>query len=385
MSSNMNESRLLKQSSIVWFVALLGRARTFVLVSCLLTAVISGGVSSLLPHWYASTVTILPPRETGILSSLGSLGSALRDFAPIRSIGALGGRGGQYNYLSILESRSAKEAMVNQFDLKKVYEIADSSMEKTIKLLETNVDVEVSEEGHINITVFDKEPERAAAIANHYIDILNTISTDLNHQGSSKYREFLEAGVREAKDSLAAYEEAFRNFQKTSGMVAVPDDIQAGAKAFAQLYADKAIKEIELEFLLQVAGSENSEVQRRRAELRILNNKLSLIPDLGLTQWRIYRNLLIQARILEVMIPVYEQARLEEKKETPSVAVLDRAIPAERKAKPKRLLIILIATLSAGMLSLSFYALREQLDALKSRSPESYDVIRSAFSFRRRK
>lgn len=382
MKSNSASSDLINQSSLVWFIGLIARAKRFVVLSSLITFFLSAVVAFLLPHYYASTVTVLPPRETNVLGSLGSLGSALRDFAPIRSIGGLGARGGQYNYLSILDSRSSKEALISRFDLMRVYKIADSSIEKTIKVLDSNVEVDVAEEGHINITVFDEDPKRAAEMANYYVDVLNEVNTELNYQGSSKYREFLEKGVNEAKDSLRTYEEMYKEFQKRSGFIAMPDDVQSGAKALAQLYSEKALKEVEIQFLSQVVSSENPELQRKRLEYQVLNQKLSNIPDLGLEQWRIYRNLLIQSRILEVLIPIYEQARLEEKKETPSVAILDRAVPAERKAKPKRLLIMFFSTFSAALISLIFFAVRERLQVFRKESPESYQILQSIFSLR---
>jgi len=216
-------------------------------------------------------------------------------------------------------------------------------------------------------------------MANYYAVLLNAINVELTAQSSGKYREFLEKGVLEAKDSLRIYEEAYKNFQKRSGFVPIAEDVKGGAQAIAQLYAEKATKELEVQFLKSVVGKDNPELLRRELELNILNQKVATIPDLGLESLRLYRSVLIQSKILEVLLPLYEQARLEEKKETPSVAVLDKAVPAEKKARPKRMLIVLISTLSVGLLSFSFYALRDRFRKFKSESPEHYEILRSVF------
>lgn len=367
-------------TTLFWLLALIARARRFLLLSCGAVGVISLIISLLLPKWYESTVSFLPPRETGMFSALGALTSTLREIAPLRSLGGLaGGRSAAYSYLSILESRSTKEAIIRKFHLMEVYEVSDSSMENAIKGLESNVTIDVAEEGHISVSVLDTDPQRAAEMANFYIEVLNAVSDELSVQSTSKYRAFLEQSVKEVNDSLRIYEEAYAAFQKKHGFVAVPEDVQGSAKAVAQLYAEKTLKEMEVQFMTQTMGATNPELERRKLELTILNQKLGLIPDLGLQHFRLYRNIFIQSKILEVLLPLYEQTRFEEKKEVPSVVVLDRAVPAERKAKPKRMLIVLISTLSAGVLTLMMYALRERILLLRTQSPERYKVLREVF------
>ena len=376
-----SEKAIVSRSSVLTFIELIARARRFVIVSSVCAAIVSSVISFLLPRMYESTMSFLPPRESGPLGSLGSLTSALSSVSPLRSISGLAGaRSSNYNYLSILASRNAKEAVIRKFDLVRVYDISDSSIEKAIKTLDDYVTVDVAEEGHISVSVLDTDPQRAANMANYYAVLLNAINVELTAQSSGKYREFLEKGVLEAKDSLRIYEEAYKNFQKRSGFIPIAEDVKGGAQAIAQMYAEKATKELEVQFLKSVVvGKDNPELLRRELELNILNQKVATIPDLGLESLRLYRSVLIQSKILEVLLPLYEQARLEEKKETPSVAVLDKAVPAEKKARPKRMLIVLISTLSVALLSFSFYALRDRFRKFKSESPEHYKILRSVF------
>ncbi|MCI0559550.1 MAG: hypothetical protein MN733_13735 [Nitrososphaera sp.] len=368
--------------SFFWFVAFLVRARRQLIVIPILVAVITYGGSWLLPNWYASTASFVPPRETGLAAGIGSLSSILQN-PSLRGLSNLaGGRNAMGNYLSILESRSAKEAVVRRFGLMQVYEIENQSMESAVKALDANVEINVAEEGHITVTVFDKDPQRAAEMANFYLTVVNDISTDLSLQAARKYREFLENGVIRTQDSLRVYEETFRDFQKKENFVIIPENVQSGIKSVADLYAQKTLLELEVEFLRQTVGKENSTLKQKQLELNLLSQRVAEIPDLGLEHLRLFRAITIQTKILEVLIPLLEQARLEERRETPSVAVLDAAVPAEKKAKPRRSTIAAVAGLSSLILTVLSYAIWERMKYIQIQSPERYELLRALFRFR---
>jgi uncharacterized protein involved in exopolysaccharide biosynthesis len=369
-----------------WFVALLVRAKRLLIWNFLVVVVITSAISLILPKWYASSVSFVPPRETGLAGGLGSITSALRDIPSLRGISGLagltGGRTAMGTYLSILDSRSAKEAMVERFDLKRVYEISDNSMEKTVKALEGNVEIEVAEEGHIVVTVLDKDPQRAAEMANYYMTVVNDISTDLSLQAARKYREFLEQGVQRAQDSLKLYEDAFRDFQKEKSFVLIPDNVQSGLRSVGELYAQKTLLELEVDFLRQTVGADNPILKQKQLELSLLDKRVKEIPDLGLEHLRLFRSITIQTKILEVLLPLLEQARLEERRETPSVAVLDAAVPAERKAKPKRMIMVAVAGISSLILTAFIYAVWERMKLMQVNSPERFELLRALFRIR---
>jgi tyrosine-protein kinase Etk/Wzc len=84
------------------------------------------------------------------------------------------------------------------------------------------------------------------------------------------------------------------------------------------------------------------------------------IPDLGAEYIRKFRAVEVQYKIMQFLTPLYEQAKIEERRQTPSVIVLDRAYPAERKSRPKRSLIILGGMFVGLFGSLGFVALSDR-------------------------
>jgi len=101
------------------------------------------------------------------------------------------------------------------------------------------------------------------------------------------------------------------------------------------------------------------------------------VAELGVGYLRLYREVEIQSKLLELMLPVYEQAKFEEKKEKPSVLVLDIAVPAERKSWPKRLLIVFLSGSSAFLLSFFYVIAKARWDALREIHKEQYTSFRS--------
>ncbi len=93
-------------------------------------------------------------------------------------------------------------------------------------------------------------------------------------------------------------------------------------------------------------------------------------PKLSMEYVRLYRDLSIQNKILEILTPIYEQAKVEEKRETPTVVILDHAMVPERKAKPKVTLYALIAFVVLSILALFIAFTKEGFDKLRVQYPE---------------
>lgn len=104
----------------------------------------------------------------------------------------------------------------------------------------------------------------------------------------------------------------------------------------------------------------------------------SRVPDLGVEYVRRFRDVEIQYKILQFITPLYEQAKVEERRQTPSVIVLDKAYPAERKAKPKASLWSGLAFIGSLLLSLVGVFLLEMFHQLQNSHPERINVFLAA-------
>jgi uncharacterized protein involved in exopolysaccharide biosynthesis len=232
------------------------------------------------------------------------------------------------------------------------YGIHNNSMEDAMKELDNNYTVEVNDDGSLIISMEDKDSVRAAEMVNFMVQTLNTISIDLGTTEARSNRIFLEKRVLENKDSLRQAELHLKDFQESHGVMMLPEETKSMIGGLGDLYARKTKLDIEIELLKKTTGEANPEYIQARLEANEIDKKLGTFPAIGMESFRLYRDFVIQQKILELLIPLYEQARIEEQKDVPVMVVLDKAVPAEKKSRPHRGLIVLSASFSALLVSI---------------------------------
>lgn len=342
------------------------RRRNLIIGTTTVVAILAVVISLLLPTWYRASTRLLPPSQgaSGLLSAaLGSLPSAAQSL--------LGGGGSDYlRYLSILSSRTVMGAVVEEFDLATVYDVADSDTphEDALELLAENVEFVVDMEyDFLAIEVLDQDPERAAAMANFFAEELNRVNARLSSETARTLREHVEARYLEADMALDSVMTATQSFQEQYGVFDLPTQTQAFFEQIGAMRAEQLQAEIRYETLLDQLGEGNSQVGAARNAMRAAQRKYtealsgaeqllpipqSDVPSVAHQYFELERERILQGRILETITPLLEQARFEERRTVEAVQVLDPAVPPVEKAKPTRSIICIVATLSAFLLSI---------------------------------
>lgn len=369
------------------------KRRRFLFKTVLGAGILTAAFSLLMPNWYMATASVLPPKRPGGLLSLleGSGFSSL-----LRNIPGISGKlsGGQeaYSYLAILQSRTVLERVVRKFDLMTVYEVSDSSMDKALKALRNNATFDFAAEGNIVITVLDQDPQRAADMANYFVELLNERSVQLGTQEARSNREFVERRFQQNQRDLKNAEDSLKAFQQRYGIYALPEQTAGAIKAASVLKAEADAKEIELGIVRRSFGDENARVQALRLELSEINRKMgemkfgtadwyndrSLnlfvpfkdVPEIGAEYVRRFRDFEVQNRMMEFLLPLYEQAKIDEQKDTPVVLELDKAVAPERKSKPRRSLIVLTFMAIALMFGTTWIFVQEIYEREKDTNPK---------------
>jgi uncharacterized protein involved in exopolysaccharide biosynthesis len=357
--------------------------RKFIFLNVFIVAVVALLISFLLPKEYYASTSILPPKQKGLYGGFPEVSSLLRNLPGV----SLGGGTGVdlYNYITILKSRTALERVVQRFDLIKVYEINKPSMEKAVKALKQHLTFKIEEEGSLSIGVTDRDPQRAANMANYLVELLQQFNIELNTRETRSNREFIERRIEKNRADLKAAEEAIKKFQEQHGIIMMPQEQQASISAIGQLYAEKTKKEIQLNLLERSLARDNPILQLTRNELEALSAKLKDVPDLGMEYARLYRDYVIQNRIHEVIVPLWEQAKFEEKRDTPTLLVLDQAVAPERHVWPRKSIITLIFAALAFIISVAVVFLAEYLANLKQENHAEYEKLQNFWAELRRR
>ncbi len=341
-----------QQSNSIKHFSTLYSWRKFIFVNTVIALVLSLIISFLLPNWYKASTSLLSPKQPDLLSSLSSTSSVLKGISGLSKLGGFGQKANTYNYFAILKSRTTMEKVIQKFDLINVYDLPEHSLEKTIKELSENTRFEDGEDENIVIEVLDKDPNRVAEMSNYFLEVLNEVNMRISTREAKSNREFIERRLKEANQTLFQAEESLRKYQEKSGIIITPEQT-SGFDAVASLYVMKMKKELEYSILQKSVSSDNNALQQLQMELNELQKKVSTIPQTGISSLRLYRELVIQQKIVEFLVPLYEQSRIEEQKDVPVLLVLDKAVKPEKKTKPQRSLIVLLSTFGIFALSIS--------------------------------
>lgn len=324
-------------------------------------------VSLQMPKIYESTVTLLPSLDSkegsglGALlagSGAGGLGISLPS-APATSTDI---------FVSILKSRIMADEVIKQFNLMDLYEA--KFMQDARLALERTTKIVVTKEKIINITVEAKSPQMAADIANFYFSNLDRLNRTLNVSKIGQNRAFIERRLGETHVNLVKTEEALKYFQTQNKTIAVEAQSKAMIEAAAMIQAQIMAQEVQLQVMSGYLSPDNPELSRVGSSVEELKKQLYLletgrggkgmlpgdrlhpamitVPGLALDYGRLFRDLKVQETLYTLLTSQLEQARLTEARDTPTVQVLDLAIPAERKSRPSIRLNMMIS----GVLSL---------------------------------
>lgn len=359
-----------KVSEIVWSVARTTLARRwFVLGVTGFAGVAAVIISLFLPNWYMAETRLLIPGQSssGLLSSVisGGIGSSASSL--------LGGLVSDYQQqLAILDSRSVKQSVVEEFDLIEVYDLAESEapMEYAIAELEGNIEFVVDNEyNYLAVQVHDKEPQRAADMANFFVSRLNEVGIDLSTETARAFRLTVENRYQETEDSLTAVLSARRALQQETGVLDLPAQGAAFMEGLTEWRSQIFVEEIKFESLLSLYGPNHSQTRAARhaverakesydraleGQERLMPVPQDSLPDVALKFAELEKEVLILGTLLEFARPVLEEAQLAEDRAAKPVQVLDRAIVPTVKARPWRAAICGVSTLSGFLLSLLY-------------------------------
>ncbi len=337
------------------------------------------------PVFYSSAVVKAAGKTSGI-SGLLSTGS-LPDIGGLDEIsgGSVAKELALYN--QILVSRRCLEEAVKKFNLMEVYD--QKYMQDMLKDFRENI-LDVTKDnksGTMEIGVFDTSPERARDIAAYLVEQLNKINTELNVLNAKNNREFIESRYNSIKDELKQAEDSLKLYQDSYGIA--PDIVaKSVVQTAVQMEAEIKSEEVKLEILKKMLSGDQSEVKMQENKIAALRNELAKVkntddnenflnlkntPFKVLNYLRLQRNVEIKNKLLVYILPIFEQAKIEEKKEMPSVLVLDQPEVPELKKKPKRLMliglsiIISFVLLSAGLIIYET-SVKQLLHTLKNRN-----------------
>jgi uncharacterized protein involved in exopolysaccharide biosynthesis len=410
LDATIFHDRLIERLRILW------NRRQFLVRAVLAGMAFGCLLAFVLPVEYQSSAQLMPPdTQSGagmaMLASLAArngngLGAVAGDLLGIKSSGAL--------FIGVLRSQTSQNRLVQQFDLRKVYGKRLFIDARTT--LDENTSIsEDRKSGIITISVTDRNPQRAAALASAYVDQLNSLVSELSTSSAHRERVFLEERLKVAKQDLDDASNQLAQFSSKNNTLDIQQEGKAMLDAAGTIAGEMITAQSQLEGLRQIYTDDNPRVRSLNARVGELRKQLAKLggtqitgadggrsfasqtadagpvqtsglpyptirslPLLGAKYADYYRRAKIQETVYELLTEQYELAKVQEAKETPSVKVLDPARIPERKSFPPRLVIMFFGTFLIFALSVVWVlgtARWEEIDPQDPRKVFAQEVV----------
>ena len=365
-----------KKNNILNYLVILVKWKKFLLAILLPTLIISYlAIYFLIDEQFDSSALIVPAEDT----SLEGITNLIGDFGENLPFGIGSSTSPEMNiYNTIIYSRTNLEKVIEKFDLVDIYgldtEKADY-MEKALKILAGNIEAEETEYNAYELKVRAPSPELSADITNYIIQLLNKKLIELKTEKSKNSRIFLGDRIADIRTNLKYSEDSLMVYQEKSGILEPEEQFKGLVEAYSSLETELITKQIEKSILEKIRVKDSPQLENITLQVNEFENRLKRLkkhgapdgmmpaldklPEKAINYFRLLREVEINSKILEFVLPLYEQAKIEEKKDIPTLQVIDYAVPPAKKSFPPRTILSIIITFSVFLITFIFILMKE--------------------------
>lgn len=327
-----------------------------ILVTGFAISVVTYGATWLVtPTFTAKTVIVSPQQQqsaaTAALASLSSL-SGLAGIAGVKSPAD--------QYVAVMQSETLSNRIIERFKLQALYE--KELLIETRRKLAQQVRIVVNKKDNlISIEVDDHAPQRAADMANAYVEELRKLTNEMALTESQQRRVFFEEQLKKTRHDLTTSQLALQESGITTS--AVKSDAKAAIETYARIKAQYEAAQARLNALRLTLADNAVEVQQLRTQVGALGAQLARLETpaddaRSAAYVNAYRDYRYQETLFDIYARQFEAARLDEARDGTLIQVLDVASVPEVKSKPKRAVITLGAGAAGVLLTFLYFCLR---------------------------
>lgn len=372
-----------KKIDLLDYLVILIKWKKFLILLLLPTMIVTYlAIYFLIEEQFDAEALIIPAEDTsmgGIASLIGNLDVDLPFDLGATSSPEMG------LYSTIIYSRTNLQKVIDKFNLYQVYKLTPETKDykkKAVEILEDNISAIETEFGAFSLEVRANSPELAANIANFIIDELNSTLIRIRTEKSRNNRIFLQDRIVEIRENLRASEDSLIIYQSVSGILQPEEQFKGIVEAYTSIESELIAKKIQKSILENIKGEQSIDVSNMQFEIEEIERKLGelkkhgepsgilpsleTLPSKAINYFRILREVEINSAILEFVLPLYEQSKIEEKKDIPTLQVIDSAIPPEKKSFPPRMILTLLVSLSVFFILFLFILMSENKNLQES-------------------
>ncbi len=312
---NLNATNLVK---MVW------EKRLIIVYIAIFAFAVSLIVSFLITPMYKSVAILYPPVENQ--SSKEVINTTFQ-----RGLTVFGDRNEAEQLLQILSSQTLRDIVIKKQNLIKHWELNPEGKyvrSEAYGIFISDIAFRPTKYNSVEITVYDKDPEKAAEVANEIVHVSDSLMRSIKADMALK--------------ALAVLEEQYKLANEDVNSIGDSLDLVMRAGA---IHLEAQTKEI---YRALARAIENNNVSAEK-RLRVLYDDLA---RLGLPLTNLTNNYYMGLNNLKDLRNFMRVLKIEAKQGIPSQFVVDKAIPSDKKAYPKKALIVIMSTLSAIFFSI---------------------------------
>ena len=350
-----------KEMNLIDLIKYLWSRKKFIITTVFIITSISIVICLFLPKWYKSTAILMPTTNDDSALSLLSGGLSGMSFGRM-----FGNNTDQFKILAIIKSRTFKTQIVKKFNLVEKYNVDNT--EEAVKELDDNIDAGIGDEMQIYIGMWDQDQDKIADMVNYAVHCLDSINISISTKKAREMKEFMKYRDEKKIDKLNTIQANLTTYMKSENVFSLENQVLVGLENAGQIQAAIIAAEIELA-IAKSATSDNTPntqmieekidlLQKKYNSLILAKNPNSIlpkfdnIPEIGVHLEKAKRKVEYYSLMLQYLGPQYEKAKIDEKRDLPTIEILDYGVRPERKDKPKRaLIVILVAFLSTALSS----------------------------------
>ena len=317
-------------------VAMLAEWKLALLVFMLVAAAGLYYVHTLKPQ-YVAVATFLPKGGNTEAASLASIFQA---------------SGPGNLYIGLLRSRSVSDDVIKRENLMSYYGVTSPEIARAI--LGSRTGIGQGGDSIIALSYRDESADKAAQVANSYLEALQDLSDKMAQSQSAVTRRFFERQLEEEQQALDKAEDKFAEHQIRTGEVAPDTQAAVGISNIAGLQSQIVGLRVQLSTMLQSESETNPDVVRVKAQIAALEAQKSKqqvgrgtegvgapisaakIPTAALDLQRAQRQVAGHAARVSALNGQYGAARLDAEFSHAAFEKIDAAIPPEFRAWPPR-------------------------------------------------
>ena len=364
-----------QEYNLIDYLKVLKRWKKFIFLNVFVITLFAIILSLIIPKTYRASAVLMPPL----------MQAGMGVFTPLID-SPLGGLFSQdmdetLSMIAILKSRTVLTSVIEEFNLIELYEV--ENIDIAIQSLKDHVLTDIDDEGTIRVSVdiltkwfhSDSEEEKAkqlcSDIANYFIKQLDIVNKNLQTEEASFQRKFIEIRYNNNIQELKSAEEKLKQFQEINNMISLQEQTHAAIEAASKIKGHILANEVRLEVFKKAYNSGHPDIDQLINEIAALTEQLywmeygkeiehtniknifpafSRMPELETQLRQLMREVEIQNTLFTFLTQQYEEAKINEAKDTPTIQILDIAVKPNVKYKPFRALIVI----GAGMFGLIF-------------------------------